>query len=50
MTKKELTEENEKLKQKIEELERRVERLKARNSDLLSVAAMGRKGLPWSIV
>jgi len=47
MTKKELTEENQELKQKIAELEKRVERLKARNNDLLLVAAMGRKGLPW---
>jgi FtsZ-binding cell division protein ZapB len=49
MTKKELTEENEMLKQKVEELEKRVERLKARNNDLLKVAAMGRRGLPWSM-
>ena len=47
MTKKELTEENQKLKQEIAELERRVERLKARNNDLLLVASMSRKGLPW---
>tara|TARA_R110002110_G_scaffold182769_1_gene389201 strand:+ start:80 stop:232 length:153 start_codon:yes stop_codon:yes gene_type:complete len=47
MTKKELTEENEALKEKIEELEKRVERLETRNASLLGVAAMGRKGLPW---
>ena len=50
MTKKELLEENKELKQKIEELERRVHRLKARNNGLLKVAAMGRRGLPWSMV
>ena len=47
MTKKELTKENQELKQKIAELERRIERLKARNSELLKVSWAGRRGLPW---
>lgn len=47
MTKKELTEENLKLKQNIAKLEERIERLKFRNNELLKVAAMGRKGMPW---
>jgi FtsZ-binding cell division protein ZapB len=50
MTKKELTEENEMLKQKIKDLEKRIERLKFRNNDLLKVAAMGRRGPPWGRV
>ena len=47
MNKKQLIEENTKLKNTIKEMEDRIERLKAKINDLHAAAMRGRRGMPW---
>jgi len=47
MHKKQLIEENTKLKNTIKNLEDQVERLKTKINDLTAANAFGRRGMPW---
>jgi len=47
MNKKQLIEENTKLKNTIKEMEARIERLKTKINDLVASTAHGRRGIPW---